>query len=79
MEVIVSIGLLAVGCVVLLTLLYFRSVGDAFLALLPVMSSLAATGAVFAVTGLKINLAILIAAVILCGLAVDYGILFCTR
>lgn len=74
MEGIVSIGLLAVGCVVLLTLLYFRSVGDALLALLPVMSSLAATGAVFAVTGLKINLAILIAAVILCGLAVDYGI-----
>lgn len=71
---ILPLGVLALFCVILLTSLYFRSLADSLLALLPVASGLLLTAAVFAVLGYGVNLAVLIAAVILCGLAVDYGI-----
>ncbi len=74
MRGILPLGALALCCVVLLTLLYFRSIADSLLALLPVAASLLVTAGVFAATGTGVNLSILIAAVILCGLAVDYGI-----
>lgn len=68
---------LAVGAVVsvlLLTWLFFRSVRDTVLAFLPVLSSILFTGALFALIGKPVTVPVLTAAIILCGLAVDYGI-----
>ncbi len=74
MRGILPLGVLALFGVVFLTSLYFRSFADTLLALLPVASGLLLTAAVFAILGYVVNLSVLIAAVILCGLAVDYGI-----
>ena len=60
--------------VILITFLYFRNWKETMTALLPVASSLIATGAFFTLTGIGINIAVLTTAVILAGLAVDYGI-----
>ncbi|MBO4490803.1 MAG: hypothetical protein J5944_05515 [Lentisphaeria bacterium] len=68
---------LAIGAVIsvlFLTWLFFRSVRDTFLALLPVFSSLLFTGALFSLLGKPVTVPVLTAAIILCGLAVDYGI-----
>lgn len=67
-------GGIALLLVVLITRCFFRDFTDVFLALVPVLTSLAVTGAVFAVCGTGINLSVLIAAIILVGLSVDYGI-----
>ncbi len=74
MRGILPLGVIALCCVILLTLLYFRSIRDSLLALLPVVTSLIVTAGVFSAIGIRINLSVLIAAIILCGLAVDYGI-----
>ncbi len=74
MSGILPLGMLALAGVVLLTIVYFRSFRDALLALLPVLTSLTVTGAFFAVTGKNVNLSVLIASIVLCGLSVDYGI-----
>ena len=60
--------------VILITFLYFRNLKETMTALLPVASSLIAAGAFFTLTGIGINIAVLTSAVILAGLAVDYGI-----
>ena len=68
---------LAVGAVVsvlLLTWLFFRSVRDTVLAFIPVFSSILFSGALFALIGKPVTVPVLTAAIILCGLAVDYGI-----
>ena len=67
-------GVLAILLVVLITRCFFRSTPEALAALVPVLTSLLVTGAVFAVCGLEVNFAVLIALIILCGLSVDYGI-----
>lgn len=67
-------GVLAVLLVVLITRAFFRSSADTLTALVPVLTSLVVTGAVFALCGMAVNLSVLIAAIILCGLSVDYGI-----
>ena len=67
-------GVLALFLVVLITRCFFRSTPAALTALVPVLTSLLMTGAVFAVCGIEVNLSVLIASIILCGLAVDYGI-----
>lgn len=71
---IVPLAIGAVLSVLLLTWLFFRSVRDTFLALLPVFSSLLFTGALFSLLGKPVTVPVLTAAIILCGLAVDYGI-----
>lgn len=71
---IVPLALGAVFSVILLTWLFFRSARDTFLALLPVFSSLLFTAALFALIGKPVTAPVLTAAIILCGLAVDYGI-----
>ena len=71
---IVSLAIAGVIAVIVLTAAYFRSARDTALALIPVVSALVFTAALFAVTGKQINIPILTGGIILCGLAVDYGI-----
>jgi len=71
---IVPLAIGAVVSVLLLTWLFFRSVRDTVLAFLPVFSSILFTGALFALIGKPVTAPVLTAAIILCGLAVDYGI-----
>ena len=71
---IVGLAIAGIAAVIVLTFCYFRSARDTILALIPVISSLLFTAALFAVTGKRINIPVMTGAIILCGLAVDYGI-----
>ena len=71
---IVPLAIGAIVSVILLTWLFFRSVRDTAFAFLPVFSSILFTGALFALIGKPVTVPVLTAAIILCGLAVDYGI-----
>ena len=64
----------AILIVILFTFFFFRSVKYCLLSLLPVVSGLLFTAAFFAVIGKGINIPVLTGGIILCGLAVDYGI-----
>ncbi len=69
-----GLGTAALISVLLFTGLYFRSWKRGLLALLPVFASLSVAGSLFALTGYPVNISVLIAGIILCGLSVDYGI-----
>ena len=71
---IVGLAIAGIVAVIILTFCYFRSARDTMLALIPVISSLLFTAALFAITGKRINIPVMTGAIILCGLAVDYGI-----
>jgi predicted exporter len=65
------IALLAVG---LITFLVFRQPIPTFLALLPVASAIIGAGAFFVIFNIPVNAAVCIGAIVIVGLAVDYGI-----
>jgi predicted exporter len=72
-------GILPAGCaaviaVLLLTWLYFGSAVKALTAMLPVANALLFCAGFYALIGKNINIPVMAAGVILCGLAVDYGI-----
>lgn len=60
--------------VVLVTIIYFRSIAGFISALLPVAAAMLVTGGLFALCGKELNLASAVTGIILCGLSVDYGI-----
>lgn len=71
---IVALAIGGIVAVIVLTFCFFRSGKDTLLALIPVVSALLFTAALFALTGKRINIPVLTGGIILCGLAVDYGI-----
>ena len=74
MRAILPTGILAVFTVLLLCRIYFKSTKKTFFAMLPVAYSLLFTLGVYGWLGKGINIPVMAAAVILCGLGVDYGI-----
>ena len=69
-----NLAMITLPLVVLMTLLFLRRVLPIAMALTPVFSSLVVTGAVLTAMGVALNVSICIAAIILAGLAVDYGV-----
>lgn len=67
-------ALAGVLSVVFITWIFFRNAGETLKALLVVFFTLCFTAAFFAAAGIAVNLSVLIAGIILSGLAVDYGI-----
>ncbi len=71
---VITLAWWAIAAVIIITLLVFRRVFLTLLALLPVISAIIGAGALFVLLHIPVNAAVCIGAIVVVGLAVDYGI-----